>query len=277
MLLTTRTDLSVHVIHLDHQTRGQESAADAEFVAALAERHGLPSTITRRSCLEPDMQTLPANLSARYRAIRFELFRRTAREHHLEGVILAHHADDQAETILHRLVRGSPAWGLVGMSERTRIGDLLVLRPLLRINRTALREYLHSIDQSWREDSSNFSRKYLRNRLRPILASDPELRGALLDLGDACRELRGWARSAAPRLPEEFPAAQLAKLPDILARQSARRWLADGGVPPRGISDRVIARLLEMANDAASPPRVQFPGAVLVHRRGGMLSITRGK
>jgi len=274
-LLSHRADLFLHVIHLDHQTRGAESAGDAEFVRALAERHRLPVTLARRDDFEPKMSGLPANPSARYRAIRFELFRRTVSEHQLVGVMLAHHADDQAETILHRLIRGSAAWGLVGMKERTRMGELLVVRPLLSISRVELREYLASINQSWREDSSNISGKYLRNRLRPMLAGNPDLRRALLELGDACRNLRRWACAAAPRLPVDFRARQLATLPDVLARQSARRWLADRGVPVQEISENVIAHLRDMASDAASPPRAQFPAGLLVRRRGGVISAVR--
>ena len=274
MLLTTRSDLSLHVIHLDHQLRGGESTEDALFVRELADRQKIPLTLARRDELEPGMQNLPANPSARYRALRFELFRRAARAQNLDGVILAHHADDQAETILHRLVRGAAASGLGGMSGRTRIGGLLVLRPLLQVTRAVLRQYLLSIHQPWREDSSNLSDKYLRNRLRPIVAANPPLRGALLELGDACRELRDWVRASAPKLPQDFPVARLAKLPEILARQSARRWLADRGIPVAEISESVIVRLVEMAGDAASPPRLQFPGGLLVCRRRGIISAT---
>src|SRR6476620_3797342 len=74
-LLRTRTDLALHVAHLDHETRGPDSTGDAHFVAQLAERWGLPCTIARRSELEPAMTDLPENPSARYRAVRLELFK----------------------------------------------------------------------------------------------------------------------------------------------------------------------------------------------------------
>ena len=272
MLLSTRANLSLHLIHLDHQTRGAESTGDADFVRGLAGRLAIPLTVATRQELELKLTGLPANPSARFRALRFELFRQTALALHLNGVILAHHADDQAETILHRLIRGTSASGLAGMSQRTRIGGLLVLRPLLRASRAMLREYLHSIAQPWREDASNVSLKYLRNRLRPMIACDPALRRALLEVGDACRDLRVWVRAAAPGLPASFPVARLAALPDILARESARRWLAERGVPAAEISGVAVEQLLEMANDAASPPRAQIPGGLLVRRRGGAIS-----
>src|SRR5438034_1508222 len=113
-LLRHRGDLLLHVVHLDHETRGGESATDALFVGELAARWGLAFTIRRRSEIEPAIAArLPANRSARFRAARLELFRRVIAEHRLAGVILAHHADDQAETVVQRLLRGSGPAGLV--------------------------------------------------------------------------------------------------------------------------------------------------------------------
>src|SRR4051794_1089672 len=88
-------ELAASVVHLDHETRGMASAADADFVRELAGRLGLPCTVGRRSEIEPTLGELPPNPSARYRAARLALFRRACAGHGLNGVILAHHADDQ--------------------------------------------------------------------------------------------------------------------------------------------------------------------------------------
>src|SRR6266496_1788814 len=104
-LLRQRRDLSFHVAHLDHQTRNGESATDALFVAELAGKWGVPFTIAIRSDVEDESSHLEKNLSARYRTARLEFFRRVVAQHQLRGVILAHHADDQAETVLQRLLR----------------------------------------------------------------------------------------------------------------------------------------------------------------------------
>jgi tRNA(Ile)-lysidine synthase len=272
-LLFRSADLSLHVIHLDHQTRGEQSTTDAEFVRELARHNALPFTLARRDQLEPGVADLPRNPSARYRALRLELFRRAAHDHSLQGVILAHHADDQAETILHRLVRGSSAAGLGGMSDQNRIAGLLILRPLLSIGRNQLREYLVAIGQIWREDASNSSAQYTRNRLRQLLKDDPPLRAALLNLGEASRDLRLWVRATAPRLPERFAASELARLPDVLARQAARQWLEDHGAAPNDLSDEILDRLLEMASDAATAPRAHFPGGIAVVRKARMIRV----
>lgn len=272
-LLRSRADLELHVLHLDHETRGQDSTADAAFVVELMDRWKLKGSIARRSLIEKGMTDLPANRSARFRAARLEFFRREARTHGLAGVLLAHHADDQAETVFQRLSRGSGARGLAGMSPRTTIGGLAILRPLLNVRREELRAHLRSIDQPWREDSSNASDRYLRNRIRRLLDSNQSLHLPLIELANSCRALRSWTNAAAPKLEETFHVQALQNLPEILASESARVWLAARGIPKAEITPDVIARLLEMANDAASPPRQHFPGQLLVWRRRGMIGV----
>ena len=275
-LLRTRPVLRVHVVHLDHETRRGESAADSDFVRELAVRWGLPFTTSRRSDVEVGMAALPANVSARYRAARMALFRKVVDENALGGVILAHHANDQAETILHRLLRGSGPSGLVGMRMRARVGGLLVLRPLLEIPGSALREHLHSTGQSWREDSSNASDDYLRNRLRRLLSSETALGDAILELGQTCGALSEWARTHAPMLPEAFAVSQVQGLPDLLATEAAARWLTARGIPAAEVTPAVIARLLSMVRDAASSRQAHFPGRLLVRRMRGIISAGDG-
>jgi tRNA(Ile)-lysidine synthetase-like protein len=270
-LLAGRADIQPHVIHLDHQTRGGESAVDAAFVRQLADRFSFPSTISRREQIEPTLNNLPTNLSARFRALRQELFRRTVIQEKLNGVILAHHADDQAESILLRLLRGrgnSPA-GLGGLKPRRMLGGILYLRPFLFIPRDDLREYLIDKKEEWREDSSNQSNCYARNRVRKWLAPRPELRDSILEMSQACTDLAEWSRAAAPFLPQRFAAIKLASLPRILARESARRWLLRQGMTPDLLTTAVRDHLCLMASDAATPARQQFPGGLVVHRRAG--------
>jgi tRNA(Ile)-lysidine synthase len=271
LLLQDRPGLRLHVVHLNHELRGAAADADADFVRDLAGSLALPCHIARRSQIEPELNDLPANPSARYRAIRLELFRRVVAGQGLNGVMLAHHRDDVAETVLHRLLRGSGYGGLTGMSPLSVIDGLTIARPLLNVRRGALRAMLAERRQSWREDASNDSDDYLRNRLRRFLADKPALNESLIDLAAACRRLSDWAGQTAPRLEASFQTGQLAKLPPILARQSARHWLIAAGAPARELSPAVLDRLIEMAADAATPHAMQFPGGLTVHRRAGRI------
>ena len=193
----------------------------------------------------------------------------------MQGVMLAHHADDQAETILSRLIRGASAGGLRGMPQVSRVGRLVICRPLLGVTRRQLREYLNVIGQLWREDASNESDMYQRNRLRRWLAGRTDLRNALLNLGQASGVLVEWIEKNSPKLPKEFRVAQLQRLPRLLARESARRWLIAEGARPDELSGQVLDRLIEMASDAASASRQLFPGPIEVVRRGGRIHAER--
>ena len=274
LLLRERPDLRLHAVHLDHQTRGQESTADAQFVDELCARLNIDRTIARRGDVEPTVPAgrLPDNPSARFRALRFELFRRACESHNLSGVILAHHADDQAETIFQRLLKGSAPAGLTGMRPGTTVGGLRVLRPLLGVRASSLRSWLIARGHRWREDTSNASPAYQRNRVRAVLRNSEQLTDAVLAMGEAMLGLVEWARRTAPVLGESFPVAELAQLPDVLAAESARRWLLERGTAADELSPAVLARLVEMARDAATPPRADFPGGVRVRRGGGRIA-----
>jgi tRNA(Ile)-lysidine synthetase-like protein len=271
-LLRDRADLQLVVVHLDHETRGEASTGDAAFVAELAKSWRLPVVVALRSEIEPALANPPANTSALYRACRLELFRRVVNQRKLQGVLLAHHADDQAETVLHRLLRGSPANGLAGMSPRTNVGGLTILRPLLGVRRNQLRQELIDRRQPHREDASNTSDDYTRNRLRKFLATREPLTKALLDLASACAAMKDWVAQASPDLPDTFPVCKLADLPAPLARESARRWLIAQGSSPDDLASDVLDRLILMAADSATPGISQFPGKLLVRRRRGVVS-----
>jgi len=266
-LLRTRDDLRLTVAHLDHETRAGASAADAAFVRDLCDAWRLPCVVATLSSIEPQLPRQPKNLSERWRLARLALYRQVVCVNELFGVILAHHADDQAETIFHRLVRGSGPAGLRGMTTRTVLSGLTVLRPMLNVRRDMLRAYLASQRQPWREDSSNLSSRYARNRIRRLLDARPRLVEPLLNLGEDCRTLTSVLDAQAPRLGVRFHVSDVAALPLPVARRALRRWLRQSS--RQTVDPASIERLLEMALDAASPARQHFPGGVLVCRRRG--------
>lgn len=271
LLRSARRDLQLVVAHLNHQTRGEESDADEAFVREMCSRANLNCRVARRDELEPELNALPANPSARFRALRFELFKRVLQSEKLDGVLLAHHADDQAETVLQRLLRGAGYKSLAGIAPRSIVHGVLVIRPLLGVRRSRLREFLRAQGLSWREDSSNRSPKYLRNRLRAILRDREDLTDALLELARACANMRGFVRRIAPALGETFAVRALDDLPAIIAREAGGKWLRDHRVPAGQIDRATVDRLRQMCADAASASRQQFPGGVFVRRRAGFI------
>jgi tRNA(Ile)-lysidine synthase len=271
-LLAGRPGLTLHIVHLNHETRGNDSDNDAAFVGSLARHLNLPCTSARLSTL--NLRPI-ANASARYRAARRELFRRVIREQGLDGVLLAHHRDDLVETVLLRLLRGrdgtpNPA-GLIGMTFDT-AGPPRVLRPLLTVSRQALRDYLTQLGQAWREDASNASGAYARNRVRQWLATRPALAESLLGLQQSAAAYDAWLRSVAPQWSGQLSSAEVARWPAPIAWTAAKRWLEQAGCPGEALSYATVQGLLNMATDAATPARRMFPGGVMVCRRRGVLS-----
>jgi tRNA(Ile)-lysidine synthetase-like protein len=273
LLLRDRADLFLHVVHLDHETRDGESSADARFVAELCETLKVPCTVQRRSVVETAMPSIASNVSNRYRLARQELFRRAVALHHLTGVLLAHHADDQAETVLMRILRGASPHNLAGMQRQSMAGGLRIQRPLLDVASLDLREFLRHRGQIWREDSSNASDQYQRNRVRRWLCDQPGVRDAMIRIGQDSRSIRDWLDMNAPALDAVFMTAALSDLDLPVARHAALRWLIARGVPPAELNTHACDRLVEMARDAASPSRQHFPGGVLVRRRQGKIFV----
>lgn len=271
-LLHSRSDLRLIVAHLDHETRAAQSTADAAFVSDLARRLDLACVVSRRSEVEPRLVHPPANPSARFRMCRLRFFAEVVEAHRLKGVLLAHHADDQAETVFQRLIRGSGWMGLGGMEPFTPVGQLVIGRPLLGVRGARLRNWLSEIGQPWREDASNQSAVYQRNRVRVLLSRHPDLRDRLIELASAVQSLRKWVRATAPRWGDSIASAELTGWPSLVVDHALRQWLVDRGVPAELIEPPVVRRLRTMIEDAASPPRQHFPGGVLLRRHRGRVS-----
>lgn len=154
------------VCHLDHQLRGKESDGDAALVKRLAKKRDLACEVLRED-IAAQSKDKKQSLETAARNARDAFFHDVSEKHHTPFVFLAHHAEDNAETILGNLCRGSGLHGISGMplSATTRKG-LTKLRPLLEVRRGEIDAYLKVHRLAWREDSSNTSRAHRRNRLR---------------------------------------------------------------------------------------------------------------
>jgi tRNA(Ile)-lysidine synthase len=168
--------------HLNHQLRGADSDADADFVASLHAAMGRAGVNGLRLCTERlDVGALArregANLEALARRERYRWLAEVARRAAVGWVLTGHSADDQAETVLHRMLRGTGLQGLRAIAARRPLGDGVGLaRPLLSTTRAEVLAYLAKRRQDFREDPSNRDLRFLRNRIRhellPLLARD---------------------------------------------------------------------------------------------------------
>jgi tRNA(Ile)-lysidine synthase len=265
-LLADRPDLTLHLVHLNYQLRGPDSDGDEAFVIDLARRLNRP-LIVRRAIDLPALPHPPTNPQAAYRAQRLEVLKQVAADHQLDAVVMAHHREDVAETVLLRLLRGGGLITLTGIRAVSQIGSLTIHRPLLEVGKADLQRYLQSIHQPWREDASNASPLYRRNIVRRFLQSRPALVKSLVTLAAKAADLRDQLEAAAPALDGVFAVETLRALPPVVAEQAVRRWLVARGAPPDAVSPIACQRMIRQALDTAAPPRQHYPGGLLVRRR----------
>jgi tRNA(Ile)-lysidine synthase len=178
--------LKLIVAHLNHSLRGAESDGDEAFVRELAAHYGLPCEVGRADVRELSRLN-KVSLEEAGREARYAFLYEVAARHRAHAIALAHHADDQAETVLMRLLRGAGASGLTGIAPKTGNG---LVRPLLGITRGEIEAYLQARSLAYRTDSSNTDTSFLRNRVRhellPYLATfNPAIRDRLVVTAEA--------------------------------------------------------------------------------------------
>lgn len=260
-------NLELTVLHLDHGLRGDESCADAEFVAALAACLRWPSVIRKA---EIDHS---GNLEQAAREARLAFFREAMHDSRLDCLATGHTRDDQAETVLFRFLRGSGTAGLAGIRPVT---PERIVRPLIETSRAEIVAWLRDCNFQWREDSTNATAAFARNRIRRELLPqlerewNPALRHTLFQTAEWARaEERYWAneveRLAATRLNEAdgfvFTTVEdLATLPLAAARRMVRHALERVKGDLRGIDFLHVESVLAMATSTEGHGRVQTAG-----------------
>jgi tRNA(Ile)-lysidine synthase len=273
----------VVVCHLDHGLRGEASVGDAEFVRVVAEKLGVVCELGFADVAERVARG-EGSVETVARKARHEFFADCARRHPGAELVLAHHADDQAETVLWNLLRGSH--GLRGMRSghalRVAVGlSLVVHRPLLGLRRGELREFLSSRGHEWREDASNAEPVAIRNRLRneglPVLseisgrdAAQALVRAAADAEGQAA--LEAWAVAQANALDPQgrVHVRVLRELPRAVQQAVLASFLKSAGIgsPERDLISRVLGLL-----EPSAAPAVNLPGGGWVRRREARLVI----
>lgn len=273
------------VCHLDHRLRGRASTEDAKFVRRLAERLGQRVEMARAD-VRALAEASGESVETAARRARHDFFATCAARHRCPRVLLAHHADDQAETLLWNLVRGSHGPKAMKESQRlvTGVGVALeIVRPLLALRRTELRDWLAARNLRWREDATNAEAVAVRNRLRhevlPLLAEIagrdvvPALvRGAAA--AEEIGEIVDWAveRAAALDPQGRLHLPVLRSLPPALRGAVVADFLKRAGVPrlDRALVERVAGLL-----DPQAGPAVNLPGGGSIRRRAGRLVLER--
>ena len=196
--------LPLSVAHLHHGLRGAEADADAEFVAELAARLGLPLH-THRVDTPAAAQAERKTIEEAARHLRYAWFRDLLAQGRADAVATAHTLDDQAETVLHRLLRGAWTEGLGGIHPVIACTGGVILRPFLGVRHAEIRAWLGEIGQPWREDASNQDTAFTRNRIRrellpQLTAFNPRIEEQLAHMATLARDEENWWEAELARI-----------------------------------------------------------------------------
>ena len=288
------------VLHFDHQLRGTDSDADEAFVKSLAGARGM-ECFTETADAAAIARQRGWNLEDAARRLRYEFFEKIISRHAVDCVATAHTADDQAETVLARMIRGT---GLAGLSSIHPVRGKII-RPLIEIRRDDLRSFLAEHKQEWREDATNRDTQRLRARVRhrllPELATNfsPSITDRLCDLASLARDDQDfWSalveerfQRLVSRAPEGFSVnvnELLLPIPDLphqkgaasnpchaLTQRLVRHLYAAVAQTEGQLTRNHVEQVISLAERGSSGRKLELPGRVTVEREFGRLIFRR--
>lgn len=287
----------IFVGHLHHGLRGAVADADRAWIETLCRRWEIP--------LEVGYADVPAiaadqgdGCEAAARKARYEFLAATAEKLGARMVAVAHTADDQVETVLHRILRGTGIAGLAGMPRRRPLTPSVVLeRPLLDMRRRDVLRYLSAIGQNYRTDESNadvrWTRNFLRNELLPTIRAhiNTEVDEAVWRLAAQAEEVQQFVANAAARLASQAMAMDtrasrlelridgrpLSDQPPLIVGEVFKLAWAEAGWPLQAMGFREWRQLAEMVRPGRPQPPLNLPGNILARRDGEFVVLESGK
>lgn len=279
-----RFDLELAIAHFDHGLRGQDSIDDAVFVKNFSAERGI-EFVGGQGDVRKFAAEKKFSVETAARTLRYEFLSNARQRLNCDAIALAHHADDQAETILMRLLRGAASSGLSAMKFRTRSDDYgLLLRPLLRFRKIELENFCRRKNLSPRLDATNFQTDATRNRIRleliPTLETfNPALVETLCRLGEVAAQESDFIAAQAEEI---FPAvvkgnsivrAEFLKLPAALQRAVIKKFLTQvtGSTKDFGFVHFEGVRKVLLNNLAG----VELPKSLRANLNHGKLTITQ--
>lgn len=284
-----RKNLVLRVAHVDHGLR-PDSADAAEWVCAMARQMGLPFELKRVS-VPAIVRRGGVSIEEAARKARYTALEQLALENAAPCVAVAHHADDQAETVLHHIVRGTGLAGLGGMPEVRPIlerSPVLLVRPMLGFTRKHIEAYATAFGLEHCEDVTNEDTRLTRNRIRRTLLPylreqfNPRVVEALVRLAHHARdaseivdrvtgEALGRATIDVTENIARLDVAALADLPSGVRREALREILKSVGAPLQSLDYERLAAVDGLTDSSRRRRTIELPGRFAVQRRGRLL------
>lgn len=269
------------VAHVNHRLRGIRSDRDERFVHGLCARWGLEFQGVRVPA--PGTGRCGESIEQTARRQRYDFFQQVARERGIQKVLVAHHRNDQAETLLMRLLRGAGRRGLGGMKVEGTLpvpgSKIPLIRPLLRVGRDELLDYLRANHVPFRTDHTNDQDRFYRNRIRrrliPLLEREfqPSVVEVLARTAEILADEDQVLEKRVPVLGRgaRISGAKLLGLADGLRGRALSRWLETHGCPSPSW-ERIEALLRVLSSTHSGDRRVQLSSGCCVRVNKGLLS-----
>lgn len=273
-LLSQKYNFALHIVHVNYQLRGRDSDSDEELVREKAIRYHIPLTVFHPK------KTSRSNLEEKLRDIRYRLLEQVRTKKKATLIAVAHHEDDQAETFLLRLLRGSGMLGLSAMRPKNNF----VIRPLIEMSRADILRYLKERSIPYRVDESNSDPMFLRNQLRHTLIPfiegryQPKIKKILADTASLLATDYALLESLPSSSPTkksgiiEYSVTTFQKLPESLARRELRHILKPyygKKSPPKGVLEEVQKLIKSTKNKHQV---LELPG-LKIERKGAIVRL----
>lgn len=289
ILSLIRSDLKIELLiaHFDHGLRPSDSEAEARFVEGLAESLNLPLEI---KCAEKETLQGESSLEERARHARYLFFEEVSQKLSARKIALGHNLNDQAETVLMRLLRGS---GLSGLGGIPPCRDGKIIRPLIEVTRGEVESYLEERGLKYMVDTSNLEQRFLRNRIRHELLPQlekyqPMILERLVQMAELMRSEDSFLEERAAEWVKRsseggaggeirIPLSSFLRLPDALKNRVIRYILRTTGRTLRRIGLRHILAVKSMASEKRPQSQIHLPNQVIAKRIYDTLAFGRVK
>jgi len=279
--------------HINHQLRGADADLDEDFVVGRSRDLNIPIT-TKRLDVRGFARKNELSIETAARQLRIETLLDIAKANKCKYIATAHHKNDNAETILQRLVRGTGFRGLAGIwPVRIFTDDIRFVRPLLCLSRDEIIEYLRKRNLKWRRDHTNadctYRRNFIRHRLLPALQQDcsGSVVQELARLADSARKFYSLVCNCADKAWTELADLSRNKVmlhldmfltqPNAVKVELIRRSLTAVGSGERNLTQRHYERILQLARRQVSNKKIELPHGFVVRREYGNLIFARPK
>jgi len=275
--LAPRLGVRLSAAHVHHGLRGREADEDAAFAERLAAELDVPFRLIRLS----RALARGGNVEERARELRYRALREIAAEIGAGKIATGHTRDDQAETVLLRLVRGCGPRGLAGIRPVVRAdGEATIIRPLLQCDRAQIESFLADLGLAHREDSSNRSPRFQRNRIRyevlPLLRElNPAVDRALADLAAVSRDQEEW-RQGLGSDGDLLAVSLLAAQAPGRRGEAVRQWLESRRGDLRGLTRRHMIAVVGLAGAGRPNRRVELPRGLVVREYDHLRYVAAG-